>query len=592
MARGWEGLPSISQIMYEDTYFLPGEDYEGWVFRVTNSYANDSAHQQRLARYFKNYWLHSSTPPSSNAGTDRGMPISCFVKQTPDTKEGIFNSWIEDCWLGAYGGGVGDSKDEIREINHPVGPYGGKSSGLIPFEKVEGTLTNAISQGGIRRFSKANYLLDSHPEIQDHLDIRKPTGDQSRRAMELHHAISITDDFMKVAISNSSWDLISPKSKTTISTVAARSIWSQTMENRGTTGEPYILFKDNANNQAPIEYKILGLPINTSNLCTEIMLHTATNYTNVCCLSSINLEYWDEFQPELDQFIADCTDYLDNILQDFIDRTLDKPGFENARAAAINERALGLGVMGFHSLLQSKHIPFESAIAQGLNKRIFSAIRTAVDLHQTNLGIRCPMNAEANAIQPIPTRRNIVALAIAPTMSISNLCNLASSGIEPWISNAFTKKLKQGSFAVKNKHLAKLLTKHAADNSLPSHWIESQWDSIKKHEGSVQHLDFLDQYSKDVFKTAFEIDQRWVIEHAADRQPFIDQGQSLNLFIPGNSHVQFISDLHVLAWRKGLKSLYYLRSTNPNRASTASTERKTISTETPDLFSDTCLGCT
>lgn len=576
-SRGWAGLPQISKYLYQDTYFLSGEDYDQWVTRMASTYSNTSDQALRIETYIKNYYFHPSTPISSNGGTSRGLPISCYVGDVEDSKAGIFNSWNESSWLGAMAGGIGRSWSAVREINSPVDKIG-KSSGVIPFMCVDNALSLAISQGGVRRMSQADYLDISHPEIEEFIDIRKPTGDQNRRAQSLHHGVSIPDTFMNAVINNQPWSLISPKTRTVIKTVQARDLWIKLLELRSQTGEPYLFFYDNANNAAPVEYSLLGLDIHLSNLCTEIMLNTSPTKTNVCCLASLNLEYWDEYAPHLDQVVADCTDFLDNVLQDFINRTATMPGFENARRAAIEERAIGLGVMGFHSLLQSKHIPFESSLATGLNKTIFSRIRRSADLHQSTLP-PCPLSKQAGT-----SRRNIVTLAIAPTMSISNLCNLASSGIEPWISNAFTKKLKQGSFTVTNKHLSKLIDNYAVQHGFDSTWIADQWLSIKKSEGSVQHLDWLDSYAKDVFKTAFEIDQRWIIDHASTRSDDIDQGQSVNLFIYGNSHVQDISDLHIYAWKRKLKSLYYLRSTNPNRASTATNTRKTITY-------DECLSC-
>ena len=339
----------------------------------------------------------------------------------------------------------------------------------------------------------------------------------------------------------------------------------------------------------PDEYKAEGIEITTSNLCTEITLRTDDKHSGVCCLASINLEYWEEYQENFDQFIADCSDFLDNVLQDFIDRTENLPGFERARAGAIDERSLGLGVMGFHSLLQSKMIAWESPMAKGLNMKIFNQIKTSADKHNRDFDAHrsiCPMSQRLRT-----GKRNIHVTAVAPTMSISSLCNVTSSGIEPWVTNAFTKKVKQGSFAITNKYLEDVISDYYIKNQhyLPSpmsQWISEQLTSIKKNNGSVQHLEWMDDYTKSVFKTAFEIDQRWVIELAGDRQPYIDQAQSINLFVPGGSHVQYISDLHILAWKKQVKSLYYLRSTAINRASTASNERKQISVEP-----DECLAC-
>ena len=561
--------------MYEDTYFLPNENYNTWVERMASSYASNNEHKQIISTMIKNYWFHPSTPISGNGGTDRGLPISCYVGDVEDSKAGIFNAWSESGWLGSMAGGIGRSWSEVREINSIVGSHGGRSSGIIPFMCVDDALSRSVSQGNLRRMSQSDYLDISHPEIEEFIDIRKPTGDQNRRAQSLHHGISISDNFMKAVIAETDWQLISPKTKTVVKTLPAKELWQKILEQRITTGEPYILFYDNANRLAPSEYKRLGLDIHLSNLCTEIMLNTTPTKTNVCCLASLNVEYWDEYKDMLDIVVPAATDFLDNVISDFISKTENKPGFENARRAAIEERALGLGVMGFHSLLQAKLIPFESSLAVGLNKKIFQQLREASDRYQDQLAQPCPL-----AISAGTKRRNIVTLAVAPTMSISNLCNLTSSGVEPWMSNAFSKKLKQGTFAIKNKFLDKIIS----ERSTSQVWYEEQWDSIKKAEGSVQHLDWLDSYTKDVFKTAYELDQTWLIELASDRTPFIDQGQSINLFIPGNSHVQYISDLHILAWKKGLKSLYYLRSTNPNRATTANNTRKEIKYEE-------CLSC-
>jgi ribonucleoside-diphosphate reductase alpha chain len=590
--RGWSGLPDISKALYQETYFLPSESYDDWVTRIASAYSNGSDHQARMEYYIKSYYFHPSTPISSNGGTSRGLPISCYVGSVGDSKEEIFNSWNESCWLGSMGGGIGREWSSVREINAPVGSYGGASSGIIPFLKVDGSLTQAVSQGNIRRMSQADYLDMSHPEIEEFLEIRKPTGDQNRKALELHHGVTVSDAFMQAVISDSTWPLISPKSGKPAKSVQARNLWTKLLEMRATTGEPYIVFSDTANRLAPTEYHELGLDIKLSNLCTEIMLNTSPTKTNVCCLASLNLEYWDEYADDIYQLVADCTDFLDNVLQDFINKTEGKPGFENARNAAIEERAIGLGVMGLHSLFQSKNLPFSSPMAKGLNRQIFQTIREASDKHQKDIYYKsvCPLATKVGT-----DRRNIVTLAIAPTMSISNLCNLASSGVEPWISNAFSKKLKQGTFPVRNKYLDAYISKHAADNQYTYEWEDMQWSSIKQADGSVQHLDWMDDWTKDVFKTAFEIKQDVIVDLAGDRSEFIDQGQSINLFVPGNSHVQYLSDLHILAWKKGLKSLYYLRSTNPNRASTDSKDRKQIRVEAitlEDMMVDTCPSCT
>ena len=586
----------MSKALYKETYFLPGEDYEMWLERKARAYQNDEAHGTRMMNYIRNYWFHGSTPISSNAGTDRGLPISCFTKKVFDDKPSIFENYDEAFNLGAYGGGIGTDWSEVREVNHAVGKHGGESSGIIPFLGVSDRSTLAISQGGLRRASEAAYLHISHPEIEEFIDVRKATGDQNRRTPNLHHGVVITDEFMRAVIHEQPWKLISPKDGSTVKIVNAKDLWTRLLEIRVTLkGEPYLLFIDTVNDLAPDEYKAENVKVTTSNLCTEIMLRTDERHSGVCCLASINLEYWDEYQPVFDEFIADCSDFLDNVLQSFIDRTENLKGFERARAGAIDERSIGLGVMGFHSLLQSKLIPWESAIAKGLNMKLFSAIKSSADKHNTTAGESCPM-AQRCPVEIVDGKskgkRNIHVTAIAPTMSISSLCNVTSSGIEPWVTNAFTKKVQQGSFAITNKYLATVIQDYAiAENDYSI--IEVTWASIKKNNGSVQHLDWMPQDIKDVFKTAFEINQKWVIEFAGDRSPEIDQGQSVNIFVPGGSHVQYISDLHILAWKKKVKSLYYLRSSAVSRASTSSTDRKTISTTATidELTSDSCVGC-
>ena len=591
-SRGWDTLPAFSKALYKETYFLPDEDYSMWLDRVSSAYQNDPEHGARMRQYIQNLYFHPSTPISSNGGTDRGLPISCFTKTVSDDKPSIFQNYNEAFNLGAYGGGIGTDWSVVREVNAPVGSHGGKSSGVIPFLGISDRSTLAISQGGLRRASEAVYLDISHPEIEEFIDLRKPTGDQNRRCPNLHHGVVIPDSFMHAVISGSSWDLISPKTKQVVKTVSARELWNKLMDVRVTLkGEPYLLFIDTVNRMSPEEYKHENISITTSNLCTEITLRTDSNHSGVCCLGSINLEYWDEYQHCFDEFIADCTDYLDNVLQDFINRTEGLAGFERARAGAIDERSIGLGVMGFHSLLQSKLIPFESPMAKGLNLKIFKQIKDSADRHNCIGADTCnPMarryyQSRDNS-DGYTGKRNIHITAIAPTMSISNLCGVTSSGIEPWISNSFTQKVTQGTFPVQNKYLDRWIKEYCTAGDLFNQggYIDA-WASIKKHDGSVQHLDWMPQDVKDVFKTAFELDQRYLVEYAGDRQQFVDQAQSLNLFVAGNSHVQFISDLHILAWKRGVKSLYYLRSSAVNKASTSSNERKQI------IEPQECLSC-
>jgi len=588
MSRGWNGLDPFAKALFKDTYFIPNEDYDGWTHRIAYAYANDTAHAERLVTYLNNYWAVPSTPISSNGGTDRGLPIACYVGTVGDSKEHIFDAWRDSMELGSKGGGEGKDWSLVREIHAKVGEYGGSSSGIIPFNAVDGKLADAISQGGIRRFSSASYLHISHPEIEEFIDIRKPTGDQQRRAQSLHHAVTIPNTFMHAVIEDNTWDLISPYDGRVVKTVDARKLWEQLLEVRATLkGEPYLLFIDNVNQNNPSEYTLDGLSVSTSQLCNEITLATDADRGNVCCLASVNAEYYDEWK-NVPEFIGDWSDFLDNVLTDFLKKTEGNARLERFRIGAIDERAIGLGVMGFHSLLQKRHIPFESAIAKGLNIELFRHISDTSNAHQLMISTPCPLSKRVGS-----TKRNVHQTAVAPTMSISTLANVTSSGIEPWLTNAFTKKVKQGAFPIKNKYLKTLI----GSQGKSTEWEEEQWKSIVANNGSVQHLDWMSDWDKDVFKTAFEIDQNWVILHASDRVQYITQGQSLNLFIPGGSNVQLISDLHMSAWRKGLKGLYYLRSTAVDMASTEANSRKKIdvagtTAQTIDeMNQDTCLGC-
>ena len=594
--RGWGGLPAFSKALFNETYLLDGETYDMWTRRMSQ-FSKSSEQARRLRGYLSNYWMAPSTPISSNGGTDRGMPIACMVQHVGDSRDDIFESWKEASWVGSEGTGLGRYWGDVREIGSPVADKGG-SSGVIPFMVVDEALTKAISQGSIRRMSIADYLPIWHPEIREFLELRSPNGDRGRRAPELHHAVVIDDLFMESLITDTPYALISPKTREVIEMVSPKEIWEKLLEIRTTLkGEPYLMFVDTVNKQLPIEYSKLGLKVSTMQLCNEIAQHTAPDYTAVCCLASANVEYWEEWKDDK-YFLGDMSDFLDEVLSDFLRRTEGKKGFENSRRATINERNIGIGVMGYHGLLQSKSIPFDSAMAYGLNKVIFKHIRESLDAHQASLPLSeiCPMSREVGT-----HRRNILTMAVAPTMSISTLCNLATSGIEPAVANAFTKKVKQGSFAVQNKFLSKIIEKAALEfypireygHSEGAFWVAEQWKSIKSNEGSVQHLEWMTDWDKEVFKTSFEIHQKHIVAQAGDRQEWIDQGQSLNIFVPGGSNVQYISDLHIRAWRAGVKGLYYLRSSVASRATTSMGQREKITTDTTmdELTSDACPSC-
>lgn len=554
-----EKLSDFGRATLRDRYLLEGESYQDMFARVAKAYADDEAHAQRLYDYMSNLWFTPATPVLSNGGTNRGLPISCFLNETQDSLEGIVDLWNENVWLAARGGGIGSYWGNLRSIGEKV-RGNGKTSGVIPFMRVQDSLTLAISQGSLRRGSSAVYMPVWHPEIEEFIDIRRPTGgDPNRKALNIHHGVVIPDAFMEAVEADGDWDLLSPKTNLPVQTVKARDLWIKLLITRMETGEPYMLFIDNVNKFIPDHHKELGLKVKTSNLCSEITLPTGPDHlgnerTAVCCLSSLNLETYDEWKND-PRFIEDVLRFLDNILQQFIETA---PA-EMARAAysAMRERSVGLGVMGFHSYLQAKNVPFESVMAKVWNKQMFEHIRKSADAASVVLAEErgaCPDAAEVGLMERFSNK-----MAIAPTASISIIGGNSSPGIEPYAANVFVQKTLSGSFTVRNKHLDRLLTEKGMNN-------DDVWSSISSSEGSVQHLDFLDEHEKLVFTTAQEIDQRWVIEHAADRTPYICQAQSVNLFLAPDIHKRDLHLLHFSAWKKGMKSLYYCRSTSLQRA--------------------------
>jgi len=552
-------LTDFGKATLADRYLLPGESYQDLFARVARAYGDDEAHAQRIYEYISKLWFMPATPILSNGGTNRGLPISCFLNETEDSLEGIVDLWNENVWLASRGGGIGSYWGNLRSLGEKVG-RNGKTSGVVPFVRVQDSLTLAISQGSLRRGSSAVYLDISHPEIEEFIDLRRPTGgDPNRKALNLHHGVCISDAFMEAVEKDAPWDLLSPKDGHVVDTVRARDLWTKLLTARIETGEPYMIFIDTVNRATPEHHKQVGLKVKMSNLCSEITLatgpdHLGGNRTAVCCLSSLNLETYEEWKDE-PQFIEDVMRFLDNVLQGFIDSAPDS--MNRAKYSAMRERSIGLGVMGFHSYLQSKLIPFESVMAKVWNKKIFEHIRKQADAASLKLGEErgpCPDAADVGGMERFSNK-----LAIAPTASISIITGNASPGIEPFAANAFTQKTLSGSFQVRNKYLKRLLAEKGMDN-------DEIWSSVTTHEGSVQHLDFLDENEKLVFKTAYEMDQRWVVEHAGDRAPYICQAQSVNLFIPGNVHKRDLHGLHWLAWKKGVKSLYYCRSTSMQRS--------------------------
>jgi ribonucleoside-diphosphate reductase alpha chain len=582
-------LTDFGKETLNDRYLLPGESYQDLFARVADCYADDAEHAQRLYDYISRLWFMPATPVLSNGGTNRGLPISCYLNSVSDSLEGIVGTWNENVWLASRGGGIGTYWGNVRGIGEPVG-LNGKTSGIIPFVRVMDSLTLAISQGSLRRGSAACYLDISHPEIEEFLEIRKPSGDFNRKALNLHHGVLISDAFMEAVRAGEEWNLTSPKDGSVRATVDARSLFQKLVETRLATGEPYIVFSDTVNRMMPKHHRELGLKVSTSNLCSEITLPTGVDHlgndrTAVCCLSSLNLETWEEWHGDK-RFIEDVMRFLDNVLQDYIDRA--PPEMARAKYSAMRERSVGLGVMGFHSFLQAKGIGFESPMAKVWNLKMFKHIAAGANEASMMLANErgpCPDAEETGAMERFSCK-----MAIAPTASISIICGGTSACIEPIPANIYTHKTLSGSFVVKNPYLEKLLQAKSKDSI-------AVWNSILEKGGSVQHLDFLTPEEKTTFKTSFEIDQRWLLEFAGDRSPFIDQAQSLNLFIPADVDKWDLMMLHFQAWEKGIKSLYYLRSKSVQRAGFAGGVEADNTAELPkfELGGQTdyeeCLAC-
>lgn len=578
-------LTDFGKATLDDRYLLEGEDYQQMFARVACAYADNIQHAQRLYDYISRLWFMPATPILSNGGAKRGLPISCFLNTVGDSLDGIVSIWNENVLLASNGGGIGTYWGFVRGVGESVG-RAGKTSGIIPFIRVMDSLTLAIAQGSLRRGSAAVYLDIHHPEIEEFLEIRKPSGDFNRKSLNLHHGINITDEFMEAVKHDREFGLRSPKTQEILRKVNARQLFQKIVEMRLQTGEPYLIYIDTANKSMPKHQRELGLKIRMSNLCSEILLPTGSDHldkdrTAVCCLSSLNAETWNEWCNN-EMIVEDVLRFLDNVLQEFIDTAPD--GMARAKYSAKRERSVGLGLMGFHSFLQSKGIPFESAMAKSWNLKMFRQIRRSADAASVTL-------AEERGACSDAAERGIKArfshkLAIAPTASISIVCGGTSACIEPIPANIYNHKTLSGNFAVKNPYLEKLLEQKGINNDLT-------WQSIVENEGSVQHLAQLSQDEKNIYKTAFEIDQRWVVELAGDRAPYICQGQSINLFLPSNVDKWDLLMLHWLAWEKGVKSLYYLRSKSIQRAEYAGgegkEEAKQLETKRTDY--EECLAC-
>ena len=578
------GLKRLKESYMKDDETSPQERFAF----VSRAFATDDAHAQRLYDYASKHWLSYATPILSFGRTKNGMPISCFLNYIEDTAEGLVKNYEETSRLSMMGGGVG--------IGFGIRSAGDKSTGVMPHLKTYDSGSMAYRQGRTRRGSYATYLDISHPDITMYLEMRKPTGDPNVRCLNLHHAVNITDDFMEIIErcmidpeADDSWNLRDPHSGEIRDTVSARHLWQSLLEIRMQTGEPYIHFIDTSNRQMKDFQKALGLRINQSNLCSEIILPTDKNRTAVCCLSSLNLDHFDAWSKPsiINQFIRDVAEMLDNVLQYFIDNADRK--VKRAIYSATRERSIGLGALGFHAYLQQKNVPFESAVAKAINIKIFKTINAAMEKANLQLGAE-----RGEAPDAVGTgRRFSNSMAIAPNASSSLIMGNTSASIEPMPANAYRQDTLSGSFLNKNKYLDKIILKESLDKK--DGWYDDVWSSIIANDGSVQHLTWLDDDTKSVYKTAMEIDQRWVIDLAADRQQFIDQAQSLNVFFRPTANIKYLHAVHFLAWKRGLKTLYYCRSEKIGKADKVSKriEREVI--KEIDMQSlvdgDTCIAC-
>ena len=576
------GLQRLSESYMRDDETSPQERFA----HVSHAFGSNPEHSQRLYDYSSKHWLSYSTPILSYGRSKRGMPISCFLNYINDTAEGLVENLSETNWLSMLGGGVG--------IGFGIRSTDDKSVGVMPHLKTYDSSSLAYRQGRTRRGSYAAYLDISHPDITMFLDMRKPTGDQNMRCLNLHHGVNITDRFMEIIercmvdpTVDDGWNLCDPHTGEIKETVSAKELWQKILEMRMETGEPYMHFIDTSNRGLPQFQKDLGLKIHQSNLCSEIILPTSKDRTAVCCLSSVNLEYYDAWSKD-NNFLKDIAEMLDNVLQYFIDNAPDS--VSRAKFSATQERSIGIGALGYHAYLQKKGIPFEGAIAKGTNMRMFRLIRSKLD--EANLGLG---KERGEAIDARGTgRRFSHVMAIAPNASSSIIMGNTSPSIEPYRANAYRQDTLSGAYLNKNKHLDVLLkSKIESDPKLD---YDETWSSIIANDGSVQHLKCLEDYEKLIFKTAMEIDMRWVIEHAADRQKFIDQAQSLNLFFRPDVNIKYLHAAHYLAWKQGLKTLYYCRSEKLGKADKVSNRIERQIIKELDMNSlvnddDSCLAC-
>ena len=576
------GLKRLKESYMKDDEVSPQERFA----YVSKAFGTNEIHAQRLYEYSSKHWLSYSTPILSFGRSKRGLPISCFLPYLDDSAEGLVDCLSEVNWLSMLGGGVG--------IGIGIRSTDDKSVGVMPHLRTYDASSLAYRQGRTRRGSYAAYLDISHPDILIFLEMRKPTGDPNMRTLNLHHGINITDDFMRLIEkcmldkdADDTWELKDPHTGEVKDTISAKHLWQQILEIRMHTGEPYLHFIDTSNRMMPQFQKDLGLKIRQSNLCSEIILPTDKQRTAVCCLSSLNLEYYDEWKNDK-LFLKDVAEMLDNVLQYFIDNAPDS--ISRAKFSAQRERSIGIGALGFHAYLQRNSIIWESAIATSANRKIFKHIREKLDEANYELGTE-----RGEALDCIGTgRRFSHVMAVAPNASSSILMGNTSPSVEPYRANAYRQDTLSGSHLNKNKWLDRLITD--ISNEKPADWYNDVWSSIIANDGSVQHLDWMSEHDKEVFKTGMEIDQRWIVDHAAHRQEFIDQAQSINLFFRPDVNIKYLHAVHYQAWKQGLKTLYYCRSEKLAKADKVSKKIERQVIQELDLKAlasaeEVCLAC-
>lgn len=566
---GLENL--IDRYLLRDDQNRIVEDPQTFYARVATGMARgDQALAQRLYDGLSKHWFIAATPVLMNIGTSKGLPISCFLNTVEDTLEGIYDSYRENAFLAKYGGGIGTDWSQLRGQNAPLKSSGLVSSGVIPFLKIMDSQTLAISRNSIRRGAAAAYLRVDHPDIEDFLEMRKPTGgDIDRKCLNIHNGVVITDTFMEAVEADGDYELIDPHYGPTGTKINAKEIWRKILTLRAETGEPYVIFIDTINRAVPDHHKEKGLLIRQSNLCTEITLPTTKDRTAVCCLANLNLERYDEWKDSAEELISDCVRGLDNNLETFCEQAPHE-AFKKSIHSVQQERSIGLGVMGYHGYLMQQGIPFESVQARLLNKQLFEHIGTLARDASQKLGEERGLPGDGGI------RRNSYVTSIQPTASTSFICGQATPCVEPISGNAYLQKTLSGSFLVKNKHLERLLEQKEKNTA-------EVWSSIISAKGSVQHLPFLTDEEKAIFRTGYEMNMREIVEQAADRQPFIDQAQSINLFFSTPISGKYLNDVHTLAWKKGMKTLYYVRSSSLIQADNVNDSR--------DLANEECAVC-